>query len=127
MKPPRAGSPVVVATTVFVRGLEVDAEIGVHRHEKGRRQPLVIDVELAVAATGWSALAQTANYEKVAEHARRIAGGGHIKVVESFAEQLAQACLADPKVLEAKVRVEKPLALAPYAAAAGVEITARRR
>jgi dihydroneopterin aldolase len=48
-------------------------------------------------------------------------------VVESFAERLATACLGDPRVLKARVRVEKPLALAPHAAAAGVEITAVRR
>jgi dihydroneopterin aldolase len=116
----------VLITKVFVRGLEVDAEIGVYAHEKGRRQPLVIDVELDVAAEGWRNLSQTVNYETIADHARRIAARGHIQVVESFAERLARACFADPRVLKAKVRVEKPLALAPHAAAAGVEITAVR-
>ncbi|HEY5071149.1 MAG TPA: dihydroneopterin aldolase [Caulobacteraceae bacterium] len=116
----------VLITKVFVRALEVDAEIGVHAHEKGRRQPLIVDVELDIAAAGWRALAQTVNYETIAAHARRIAASGHIAVVESFAERLARACFADPRVLKAKVRVEKPLALAPHAAAAGVEITAVR-
>jgi dihydroneopterin aldolase len=39
---------------------------------------------------------------------------------------LAEACFTEPRVLRARVRVEKPLALAPDAAAAGVEITAVR-
>ena len=34
----------IVITKVFVRGLKVDAHIGVYKHEKGRTQPLVIDV-----------------------------------------------------------------------------------
>ena len=39
---------------------------------------------------------------------------------------LARACLADPRVTKARVRVEKPLALQPDAVAAGVELTVVR-
>jgi len=35
-------------TKVFVTGLKVQAEIGVYKHEIGRVQPLVVDVELDV-------------------------------------------------------------------------------
>ena len=41
----------------------------------------------------------------------------------TFAEKLARVCLEDPRVSRARVRVEKPEALAPYAEAAGAEIT----
>ena len=117
----------VALTRVFIRGLEVMAEIGVHDHELGRRQPLLVDIELTVEAEGWRKLADTVDYEHLAEHARRIADQGHIGLVESYAERLAEACFAEPRVAEVRVRVEKPRALAPQAAAAGVEIIARRR
>ena len=116
----------IVVTKVFVRGLRVDAEIGVHAHEHGRKQPLVIDVELDVAAGSWRALDDTVNYESIAAAAGAIAATGHIGLVECFAHRLADRCLAHPRVTRARVRVEKPLALAPDAAAAGVEITAVR-
>ncbi len=116
----------ILVTKVFVRGLAVEAEIGVHAHEQGRRQPLIVDVELDDAAAGWRALADTVDYETIARRARAIAAAGHIGLVESFAERLARACFEEPRVLRARVRVEKPLALAPHAAAAGVEITAVR-
>ncbi|MGI8839878.1 MAG: dihydroneopterin aldolase [Caulobacteraceae bacterium] len=121
-----AASPKILVTKVFVRGLAIEAEVGVHPHERGRRQPLIVDVELDVAAGGWRALADTVNYETIAEAARTLAGAGHIGLVESFAQRLAAACFAQPRVLRARVRVEKPLALAPHAAAAGVEIVAVR-
>ncbi|HEY1427275.1 MAG TPA: dihydroneopterin aldolase, partial [Caulobacteraceae bacterium] len=73
----------IVITKVFVRGLEVDAAIGVYRHEKGRLQRLVIDVELDVAVTDWSALSETVNYEVIAEKARRVAAEGHRGLVET--------------------------------------------
>jgi len=116
----------IVITKVFVRGLKVEANIGVYRHEKGRRQPLVIDVELDVAVSDWTRLSETVNYEVIAEKARKVADEGHRGLVETFAHHLAEACFEEPKVMRARIRVEKPTALAPDAAAAGVEITAVR-
>jgi dihydroneopterin aldolase len=121
-----AGAVRTLMTKVFVTGLKVQAEIGVYRHEIGRVQPLVVDVELDVPTAGAAHLSETLNYETILEAARQIAGGGHIELVETFAERLGQACLADPRVTQARIRVEKPLALAPDAVAAGVEITLTR-
>jgi dihydroneopterin aldolase len=121
-----AGAAFTATTKVFVTGLKVQAQIGVYRHEIGRVQPLVIDVELDVPTAGSHRLSETLNYETILEAARAIAAGGHIELVETFAERLAHACLADPRVTKARVRVEKPLALAPDAVAAGVEITVVR-
>ena len=125
---PIAQDPIlkIIVTKVFVRGLQVDAEIGVYDHERRRTQPLIVDVELDIAAGGWRHLADTVNYEHVASAAKAIAASGHIGLVESFAWRLAEACFEEPRVLRARVRVEKPQALAPDAAAAGVEITAVR-
>lgn len=109
---------------IFVRGLAIEAEIGLYAHERGAPQPLVVDVELEVAGEVWRSIHETVNYERVGEHARAIAASGHILLVETFAWRLAKACLAEPRVLSARVRVEKPLALAP--ATAGVEVTLRR-
>lgn len=115
-----------VMTKIFVTGLKIDAEIGVYAHEKGRAQPLIADVELDVPAAGVEKLSDTVNYETILSAARDIAAEGHIQLVEAFAERLARACLADARVMRARVRVEKPLALAPHATAAGVEITVVR-
>lgn len=113
----------VVLTKIFVTGLRIEAEIGVYRHEMGRAQPLIVDVELDVPTAGVERLADTLNYETVVKAARDVAAQGHIQLVEAFAERLARVCLEDPRVTRARVRVEKPLALAPDAAGAGVEIT----
>jgi dihydroneopterin aldolase len=111
------------AAKVFVRGLTVQAEIGVHDHERDRLQPLVLDVELDVITPAWRSIGDTVNYERIAHHARAVAAAGHIGLVETFAWRLAKACLAEARVTRARVRVEKPDALSPHAAAAGVEIT----
>jgi len=122
---PVADSPRHEGLTVFVRGLSVEAGIGVHDHELGRLQPLVIDVSLELAPASVERLADTINYETVAAAARAIVAGGHVGLVETFAERLATACLNDGRVRRCTVRIEKPGALAG-AAAAGCEVVLGR-
>lgn len=124
--PPPPGEIRPAMTKVFVTGVRLQAEIGVYRHEIGKRQPLQIDVELDVPSAGPGRLADTINYETILKAARAIADGGHVELVETFADRLARACMADPRVTRARVRVEKPLALAPDAVAAGAEIILER-
>lgn len=116
----------LISSKVFVTGVKVQAEIGVHRHEIGRVQPLIVDVELDVPTDASDRLSNTLNYEAILQAAQDVAAGGHLALVETFAHRLAERCLADPRVIRARVRVEKPLALAPDAVGAGVEITLAR-
>lgn len=116
----------LLASKVFVTGLKVQAQIGVYRHEIGRVQPLIVDVELDVPAPAADRLAETVNYETILASAKALAAEGHIDLVETFAHRLAERCLADPRVSRARVRIEKPLALAPDAVGAGVEIVIER-
>ena len=88
----------IVITKVFVRGLEVDAAIGVYKHEKGRLQRLVLDVELDVAVTDWSDLSETVNYEVIATKARAVAAEGHRGLVETFCPPSRGGLLQEPKV-----------------------------
>lgn len=116
----------LIASKVFVTGVQVQAEIGVYRHEIGRVQPLIVDVELDVPTDASDRLADTFNYEAILKAAQDLAAQGHVDLVETFAHRLAERCLADPRVTRARVRIEKPLALAPHAVAAGVEIVVGR-
>jgi 7,8-dihydroneopterin aldolase/epimerase/oxygenase len=70
-------------------------------------------------------LARVVDYEKVAASVRRIATAGHVRLVETLAERIAEACLGDPRVQLARVRVEK-LDVFPDSASAGVEIERRQ-
>jgi 7,8-dihydroneopterin aldolase/epimerase/oxygenase len=113
------------ALTVFVKGLRLQAEIGLYPHEKGRTQALVIDVELQLGDQAVERIADTVNYELVVNQAREIAEARHHDLVEDYADRLARACLEDPRVVSARVRVEKPEAF-DAADAAGCEILLTR-
>ena len=66
------------------------------------------------------------DYERVANAVRDLIAAGHVKLVETLAEQVAQVCLADPRVQTARVRVEK-LDILPEAESVGVEVERGRR
>lgn len=124
--PPPEAKARLASASVFVRHIRVEAEIGIHAHEYGRTQPLVVDVEMDIATEGFDNIHDTVNYEHILQKARAVAAEGHTKLVETYAERLAHACLEEPRALRVRVRVEKPEALAPHAQAAGVEIVLER-
>lgn len=112
---------------VFIRNLELLAQIGIHGHEKGHLQPVRINVDLAVedAVVLEDRLDQVVDYESITKKIRGLVGKGHINLAEVMAERIAQLCFEDTRVRRVRVRVEKLHAL-PGAESAGVEIERRR-
>jgi dihydroneopterin aldolase len=109
---------------VFVRDLSVDAVIGVHRHEKVKPQPVLINIDLSVREEGApveDTLASVVDYEVIVDGVRALIAEGHVKLVETLAERIAQFCLTDRRVLAARVRIEKLSAIAGVRSV-GVEI-----
>ena len=117
-----------MARIVFLHDIMLVAHIGVHAHEHGRPQRVRINIDLMVADDGADArdeLARVVDYEALATTVRRIVGGEHVKLVETLAERLAAACLADTRISHARIRVEK-LDVFDDIGSAGVEIERRR-
>lgn len=135
MDSPRIASSARALRHVFLRDMVLAANIGVHPHEETARQRVRINVDLGVeddgtralsrARVGRDELSRVVDYEKVAASVRAIAAAGHVRLVETLAERIAEACLADPRVHLARVRVEK-LDIFADATSAGVEIERRQ-
>jgi dihydroneopterin aldolase len=109
---------------VFVRDLVLAALIGVHRHEKDGRQRVRINLDMEVVEGDQSTqdrLSDVVCYEDVVTATRTIVTAGHINLVESLAELIANRCLEDQRVKNVRVRVEK-LDVFADASSVGVEI-----
>ncbi|WP_448949891.1 dihydroneopterin aldolase [Labrys neptuniae] len=106
---------------VFLRAFTLEAHIGYYQHEKGVTQPLIVDVELTLAQArlGDDDIGGTIDYDKIAAIGRELAAS-HVDLIETFAERLAQRCLAFERAASVRVHVEKPKAVP--GAMAGVEI-----
>ncbi|MGB6230628.1 MAG: dihydroneopterin aldolase [Litorimonas sp.] len=117
------------STRIFVRGLLIQASIGVHPHEHEQTQPVIIDIELDMGdmvLPEEDRLAETLDYALVAEAAERLALEAHVQLVETLAERIADWALAeDPRVQRVAVSIAKPQALLK-ADAAGVEVVKGR-
>ena len=119
---------------MFVRDLVLEARIGVYAHEHGRTQRVRVNLELTVEdggpanlsrpAVGADDLGRVVDYDTVINAARGIVASGHVQLVETLAERVAEACLNDPRVRVARVMVEKLDAIID-AASVGVEIERR--
>lgn len=109
---------------IFVKGLVLDAEIGAYEHERGRTQPVRIDFEAEVLEPSDPAgdrLEDVVCYNKLAQGVKSIIAEGHIKLIETLAERIADLVMSHPMTHSVRVRIEKPHAIAE-AQAAGVEI-----
>ena len=114
---------------VFVRDMVLPASIGIYPHEHVAQQRVRINIDLGViedaAQAGVDQLSRVVSYEKIAARVRAIAGAGHIRLVETLAERIADACLTDDRIRLVRIRVEK-LDVFPDAASAGVEVERQR-
>ena len=109
---------------VFIHDMTLECLIGVYRHEHENKQKVRINLDLAVmegASLLTDELDQVVCYEVIAENVRVLAAEGHVNLVETFAEFIADMCLIDTRVVSVRVRVEKLEALAD-AESVGVEI-----
>lgn len=109
---------------VFVRDLDLQANIGVYSREKGQKQPVRINVDLTVEETQGTVddkISNVVDYGAVVEGIKAILAGGHLNLVETLAERIAEQCLIDARVRVARVRIEK-LEVIAEARSVGVEI-----
>ena len=114
---------------VFIRGLILDAFIGAYDYEQGVKQPVKIDLEADVLEPSQPAgdkLEDVVCYDKLTQGVQAIIAEGHIKLVETLAERVADLALSHPMVLAVTVRIVKPKAIA-QAEAVGVEIYRTKR
>ncbi len=113
---------------ILISDLLVRSVIGVREDERKDKQDVLINLSLAVdlqMAGKSDRLEDSVDYRDLNKKILRMAEGSKFYLVEALAQAVADICLENPAVLEARVRVEKPGALR-FARNVGVEITRQR-
>jgi dihydroneopterin aldolase len=112
---------------ILVKDLVLPCRIGAYPQERLQRQRVRFNVDLMAV---WPAeafdddLEKVVNYKDITNGIRALVEQGHVNLVETLADRIAEMCLADSRVLEARVSVEK---LDVEAAASGIGIEIERR
>ncbi len=113
---------------VFVKKLALEASIGIHPHEKTDPQTIWISIDAGVLEDSSEApehIAQVVCYEDMCKTATALIARGHIDLVETLAEMLADELMQDRRIMELRVQVEKPDAI-DAAASVGIAISRMR-
>ncbi len=107
-KPHAAGRE--IGDTIFVRDFVVDCNVGVYAEEQGVTQKVSFTVEARLGPQVYSTqdnMAEVPSYADIIDAIVALARGGHINLVETFAEKIAVGCLLDPCIVAVRVRLEK--------------------
>jgi len=113
---------------IYIRDLKFRCIVGINEDERIEKQDVVTNVTL------WADLARacrsdniddTVDYKTLKKTILAMAERSHFLLVEALAQAIADLCLANEKVQQVKVCVEKPTALR-FARTVGVEIVRTR-
>lgn len=113
---------------VFIKNILARGIIGVNDWERNKPQNILINIDLYTEIRDHSAndsIDECVDYSKVTKKVIHHAESAMRFTVEALAEDIAQICFDDPKVLKITVRVEKPGAVR-FSDSVGVEIVRSR-
>lgn len=97
--------------SVFIKGLAVEAVIGVYDWERSIRQKLVFDLEMASDNRKPAAsddVADTLDYDRISRRIADFAGKSEYQLIETLAERVAELVLQEFNVSSLKLTVHKP-------------------
>ncbi len=113
---------------IRINDLKVRALIGAYSWERVNKQELVINIAIeyeADKACRSDKLKDALNYESVAAKAVKIAERSRHTLLEKLTSKLLDGIMADPRVMQAHVRIDKPHAL-PQARCVSFELSSIR-
>ncbi len=114
---------------ILISDLAARCIIGVNEEERREKQDVLINITLYADLSKpcqSDRFEDTVDYRSIKKRVVKMVEESKYFLVEALAEAVAGICLSDPKVVEAKVRVEKPSALR-FARTVGVEIVRSRK
>ena len=109
---------------IIIEDLALRCIVGVNPEERISRRDVVITVTLEVdllAAGRSDDIADTVDYSRVQSRIMDTVRDSEYRLIEALAHDVARACLREPGVRKAGIRLEKPGAL-PDARTVAVEI-----
>ena len=107
---------------IRIHDLAVEAIVGIYPHEREKRQPLIIGLELTTdirAAAASDLFTDALDYEALANGVRELTAASEFQLIESLAVAILADIMVDKRITAATVRLRKPNAIA---AAKSVEI-----
>ena len=95
---------------IFLKDWVIDCNIGVYAEEKGVTQKVRLSVDAYLAPQVRAArddMETVPSYTDIIDAVNDITGAGHINLIETLAEAIADRVLKDPRIDAMRIRIEK--------------------
>ncbi len=109
---------------VQINELILMTSIGIHKHEKIKKQRICISLSLKVVdnlKTVNESITNVVSYEHIINKLKKLLSKGHIELLETLSEKIFEMCFQDARILSIWMRLEK-LDVFDDAKSVGVEI-----
>ncbi len=95
---------------IFLKDWVIDCNIGVYAEEKGVTQKVRLNVDAYLAPQVRAArddMDTVPSYTDIIDAVNDITSAGHINLIETFAESIAERVLRDARIDAMRIRIEK--------------------
>jgi|TARA_B110000263_G_scaffold241597_1_gene246012 FolB domain-containing protein len=99
---------------IFIEGIKCYSTIGINNWEKNTKQPLIININLLMKKidnNNADNINETINYKSVSYSVKELVENNTYELIETMGKDIALLCLKNEKVIEAKIKINKPNAL----------------
>ena len=113
-----------IKRTVLIKDFIVYEIIGIHDHEKTKKQKIVFNIIIDVnqnTLPNENDLESIVDYEKITNKLEKLAKNKNYNFLESLAEDSFKEIFKDKRINSAKIKIEKPDAI-KNASSVGVEV-----
>ena len=113
-----------IKRTVFIKDFIIEEIIGVHQHEKIRKQKIKFNIVLDVnqnSLPNEKDIKSIVDYEKITNNLKSLAKRKKYNFLESLAEDSFKEIFEDKRINSVKIKIEKPDAI-KNAESVGVEV-----
>ena len=94
---------------VLVKNLILKASVGIYPKEKIRKQKVRFNISITANDNikTKNDISEFVSYEDVIKNVKNIINRGHIPLIENLAQNIAEKCLINKKILKIKIMIEK--------------------
>ena len=118
-----------IKRTVFIRDFIIEEIIGIHQHEKIRKQKIKFNIVLDVnqnSLPNEKDIKSIVDYEKITNKLENLTKSKKYNFLESLAEDSFKEIFEDKRINSATIKIEKPEAI-KNAKSVGVEVFKTRK
>jgi 7,8-dihydroneopterin aldolase/epimerase/oxygenase len=113
---------------IFLKNYRAQLSLGIHPHERAKRQLVIINVDLyfdAAIPSNGDRIESVVDYDFLRTGIERIGQERHFNLQETLCEEILAICLAKQGVMAARISTEKPEAY-PDCESVGYELFWRK-